>query len=102
MNVLSVCTGTAPDVNWVTYTTNMDLVNGSPFMQLDAYGKSATTLRWLLQLYMALKCDVFVGTRGSNWNRLIDELRCIFVDKCQQPFLEVGPPEDWKDYWPFS
>lgn len=28
-----------------------------------------------LQLLMALECDAWVGTRASNWNRLIDELR---------------------------
>lgn len=32
-------------------------------------------LRPTSQLLMALECDAWVGTRGSNWNRLIDELR---------------------------
>ena len=31
-----------------------------------------------------------VGTRNSNWNRLIDELRCVWVDKCHHPYVEVG------------
>jgi hypothetical protein len=44
----------------------------------------------LMQLLMALECDAWVGTRESNWNRLIDELRCIWVPKCKQPFVEVG------------
>jgi hypothetical protein len=44
----------------------------------------------LLQLLMALEADAWVGTRGSNWNRLIDELRCIWVDKCQGVYVEVG------------
>ena len=48
----------------------------------------------LLQLLMALEADAWVGTRGSNWNRLIDELRCVWVDKCQGVFVEAGvsPP----------
>jgi len=45
---------------------------------------------WWLQLLMALECDAWVGTRGSNWNRLIDELRCVWVGKCFNPYVEVG------------
>ena len=30
--------------------------------------------------------------RLSNWNRLIDELRCTWVPKCLHPFYEVGGP----------
>ncbi|KAI9028665.1 hypothetical protein DFJ74DRAFT_659626 [Hyaloraphidium curvatum] len=48
------------------------------------------TLYYLGQLLMALECDAWVGTRGSNWNRLIDELRCIWVAKCRSPYVEVG------------
>ncbi|CAI5470064.1 unnamed protein product [Closterium sp. Yama58-4] len=29
-----------------------------------------------INLIIASQCDYFVGTLGSNWNRLIDELRC--------------------------
>ena len=50
----------------------------------------------LLQLLMALEADAWVGTRGSNWNRLIDELRCVWVDKCQGVYVEVGQtPEQY-------
>jgi hypothetical protein len=44
----------------------------------------------LLQLTLALEADAWIGTRGSNWNRLIDELRCVWVDKCPHPYVEVG------------
>ncbi len=44
----------------------------------------------LLQLTMSLEADAWVGTRGSNWNRLIDELRCTWVDKCRHSYVEVG------------
>jgi hypothetical protein len=46
----------------------------------------------LLQLLMALEADAWVGTRGSNWNRLIDEMRCVWVDKCQGVYVEAGQP----------
>ena len=44
----------------------------------------------LLQLLMSLEADAWVGTRRSNWNRLIDELRCVWVDKCPNSYVEVG------------
>jgi hypothetical protein len=44
----------------------------------------------LLKLTLALEADAWIGTRGSNWNRLIDELRCVWVDKCLLPYVEVG------------
>ena len=37
--------------------------------------RSALTSQWLFQLYLALECDIWIGTRNSNWNRLIDEMR---------------------------
>jgi hypothetical protein len=49
--------------------------------------KGMLTHVWWLQLLMALECDAWVGTRGSNWNRLIDELRCIWVS-CNTFFSE--------------
>jgi len=51
------------------------------------------TLIWWLQLLLALECDLWIGTRGSNWNRLIDELRCVWVAKCQNIYSEVGDEE---------
>ena len=82
--------GTRPDTHWVVYTSNIHRINGSPFVQLKTFGRTEMTLQWILQLWMALECDVWVGTRSSNWNRLIDELRCSLVDKCQYPYIEVG------------
>ena len=49
---------------------------------------------WMLQLLMAIEASYVLGTRGSGWNRMIDELRCIWVD-CRTPYIEVGPFEDW-------
>ena len=51
---------------------------------------------WLLQILLALECDAWVGTRGSNWNRIIDELRCVWVPKCQNVYEEVGDFERWE------
>lgn len=75
------------------YDVPRNNVNG--MSQLDEFtGAKLTrpqlTRIWWLQLLMALECDAWVGARGSNWNRLIDELRCIWVPKCNNPFYEVG------------
>lgn len=74
------------------------------------------TIKWLLQLTMALECETFIGTRGvskyliaeeapkhstysipkqSGWNRLIDHLRCTWYSNCKSPYLEVGDDESW-------
>ena len=50
----------------------------------------AKTHTHLLQLLMSLEADSWIGTRASNWNRLIDELRCVWVEKCQGLYTEVG------------
>jgi len=67
--------------------------------QVNAFGKTKMLLHWLQQIMMALECDAWIGTRASNWNSLIDELRCVWIAKCRGPFVEVGESEDWKDYF---
>jgi hypothetical protein len=53
----------------------------------------------LLQLLMSLESDAWIGTRASNGNRLIDELRCIWVDKCQNVYVDVGYLQDGDYAW---
>ncbi len=48
------------------------------------------TISVLMQLSMAAECDAWIGTRSSNWNRIIDMYRCTRVNKCKQMFLEAG------------
>ncbi|KAJ3170493.1 hypothetical protein HDU87_008726 [Geranomyces variabilis] len=90
---------TSPDLRWRVFTSDIPRVNSGPYQQIDKYGASNMTRSWYLQLWMALECDAFFGTRASNWNRIIDEFRCIFVDKCQLPYFEMGPESDWRDYF---
>ncbi len=50
-----------------------------------------TTRAVLLELRSTtLFCEAWVGTRSSNWNRLIDMHRCLSAPKCRQPFVEAG------------
>jgi hypothetical protein len=67
-------------------------------LDLGAERAGETTRTHLQQLVMSMEADAWVGTRGSNWNRLLDELRCVWVDKCGLSFTEVGTPESWVDY----
>jgi hypothetical protein len=53
-------------------------------------GKWEWTTSHIAQLFLALESDGFIGTRASNWNRLIDELRCVWVNKCSAVYVEVG------------
>lgn len=91
-------TGTSPDDAWTVYS-HIDRLDTGPLPQLDRFGALHMTHQWLLHLWMALECDAWVSTRGSNWNRLIDELRCVLVGKCRAgPFLEVNVPHSWASY----
>jgi hypothetical protein len=56
----------------------------------------------LLQLLMALECDAWVGTWKSNWAAIIDQLRCVWVAKCANPFVEVGQIQDWLSLYSIS
>ncbi|CAF1423918.1 unnamed protein product [Adineta steineri] len=90
---------TSPNENWVWYMSKIKRMNSGPIQQLNAFGsRHETTISWLLQLFISLECDGYVGTLNSNWNRLIDELRCVWVDKCMHPYLEVGDVVDWSNY----
>lgn len=41
--------------------------NGGPETQLELFGnRTDMTIKWLLQLTMALECETFVGTRGVS------------------------------------
>ncbi len=92
--------GTGPDHGWVVYTSAIHRSNSGPMQQLAQFGsKTQLTIQWLSQLFLALECDVWLGTRNSNWNRLIDELRCTIVDKCHtHVFVELGQKHEWADY----
>jgi hypothetical protein len=71
---------------------------GQPSQQIADLGplRAANTTRThLQQLLWAMEADAWISTRGSNWNRLIDELRCIWVDKCALPLVEVGTRASW-------
>jgi hypothetical protein len=64
------------------------------------------TLLLLMELLMALEADSWVGTRISVWGRIIDYLRCVWVNKCKQPYSEVGSlvqsgPGDQHMYYEF-
>jgi len=55
-----------PRLNVVVYQRTQLFKNGKPEV-LDA----------LLNFFIASECDIFIGTRSSNFNRLIDERRKI-------------------------
>ena len=48
------------------------------------------TISMLLQLSMTSECAAWVGSRSSNWNRVIDMFRCTAKTNCRGPFVEVG------------
>ena len=80
---------------WALRYSDIPRINSNGLEQLKSFTnipRARLTQLWLLQLLMALECDAWVGTRGSNWNKLIDQLRCVWVPKCSMPYVEVGNP----------
>lgn len=54
-------------------------LNTSPETQLKEFGnRTDLTIKWVLQLVMAIECDAFVGTRGVS---LYSALPCITLTK---------------------
>lgn len=65
------------------------------WLQQSAIRRQKLFYEHLMQLVMALEADAWIGTRESNWNSLIDHLRCVWVNKCRHPYVEVG--DGWWD-----
>ena len=77
----------------VVYSDIFRMRGGHDQSLVSAVWTRNTTYEVLLQLVMAAEeCDAWVGSRTSNWNRLIDMRRCTSVPKCTQPFVEAGLP----------
>ncbi|KAI5478111.1 hypothetical protein MNV49_005478 [Pseudohyphozyma bogoriensis] len=89
---------TTSNMDWLWYTSHIERLNSGPFEQLEKFGnRSETTLSWMSETMLAMECDGFVGTRGSNWNQILDALRCVWMDSCKHAYLDVGTDGDW-DY----
>lgn len=58
---------------WLWVDIPRDNSNGDHQMDLfeARIKRGVMTQYWLLNLLIALECDVWIGARGSNWNRLI-------------------------------
>lgn len=65
-------------LGWRFFFTNTPRQNGTTHMSDYAQhaGMATFTGVSMANLLIASECDFFVGTLGSNWNRLINELRC--------------------------
>ncbi|KAK6526394.1 hypothetical protein TWF694_004990 [Orbilia ellipsospora] len=90
---------TTSDWAWTWYWSDIPRANIGPEDQLKTFGnRTDMTINWFLQLMMAIECDMMIGSRASGWSRLLDGLRCGWLGKCQQPFLDVGDKMDWAFY----
>jgi len=58
--------------------------------QFAANNRTHNSMLLFMELLMAVEADAWIGTRMSCWGRIIDMLRCVWVDKCDAPFVEVG------------
>ena len=62
---------------------------GNDERQMAAFWTYNVTLSVLLQLSMTAECAAWVGSRTSNWNRIIDMFRCTVASNCRGVFVEM-------------
>lgn len=74
----------------VIYSRIPRMIYGHDAANVDSFWNSSITLSVLMQLSMTAECDAWIGTRSSNWNRIIDMYRCFDAHKCKQIFIEAG------------
>ena len=98
-------TGAVSNLQWTFfYTAGVPRLNGGPNQEVIQGKEVETTLLHLGELMLSLESGTWVGTRGSNWCRLVDELAQVWVGGAGTGggspglFLEVGNPDDWLNY----
>jgi hypothetical protein len=53
--------------------------------------RNHTVASWPLEQYRLTRaCGPWLAHPGRRVSRLIDELRCVWVDKCAATYVEVG------------
>jgi len=78
------------------YFTKVPRYNTSPWQSIELIGGPDQELQVsLAQLFLAVECDFFVGTRTSNWCRLIDELRKV-NGKARTAYLSPANDRDFE------
>ena len=87
----------AAPLGWSVSASQIPRLNDGPVAQMKEVGLPAVQLTRLHfgQLLLALEADAWIGTYASNWCRLIDELRGVWVPKAAGPYIEVGVVEDY-------
>ncbi|KAI5807545.1 hypothetical protein DFH27DRAFT_640387 [Peziza echinospora] len=100
---ISTLQQTTSNLEWTFFWTDgVPRHNSGPAAEMTQASSegiaAATTLVHLGELMMSLEATGgWVGTRASNWCKLIDELAGVWVGK-GGIFIEVGNPMDWVDY----
>jgi len=91
---------TTSDTGIMLITSSTERYEGAdkPDWTKTKEGMKRLFIDWWVSIFMSLECNSWLGTRGSNWGSLIDELRCGWVDKCTHQFVEIGEEDTWADY----
>jgi hypothetical protein len=62
---------------------------GNDESQVPSFWTYNVTISMMLQLSMASECAAWVGSRTSNWNRIVDMFRCTVAANCRGVFVEM-------------
>lgn len=96
---------TTSNLQWTFfYTAGLPRRNGGPTEEVAQGEEVETTLMHLGEMMLSLESGAWVGTRASNWCRLVDELAQIWVGGAGAGggspgvFVEVGDEQNWVGY----
>jgi len=82
---------------WLFHYTAFGRGNENNYDAIAKYGAVEVALNSLTNLFLTDKCDAFFTTRGSNWGRLIDELRRT-QGKENYPFIDLSIGDTTVDF----
>ena len=74
------------------WTTGHKRLNSGPIQASGVHGTAEEMRIAFLNLYICLEADAFVWIRGSNWGRLLDELRNV-SGRCDSPNVDIDYDE---------
>jgi len=74
------------------YTVNHSRFNSGPLQAIGRHGCLEEIRIAFMNLFLCLESDFFVWTRGSNWSRLIDELRNM-TGSCGAHTVDLEPAD---------
>eukprot|EP00199_Chlamydomonas_sp_CCMP681_P002141 CAMPEP_0119104070 /NCGR_PEP_ID=MMETSP1180-20130426/2381_1 /TAXON_ID=3052 ORGANISM="Chlamydomonas cf sp, Strain CCMP681" /NCGR_SAMPLE_ID=MMETSP1180 /ASSEMBLY_ACC=CAM_ASM_000741 /LENGTH=403 /DNA_ID=CAMNT_0007088739 /DNA_START=140 /DNA_END=1351 /DNA_ORIENTATION=+ len=92
------------NTSWIVLHTNVSRYHErkSPLDHATHIGPSVEFINSLVSLDLSLQCDGFVAAMGSNWGRLINEMRSTVRCKADHPASDPEQPQGMHRVMPYK